>query len=610
MQIYKPSSIKFLIFGVAIITLYFNTKVADPFNTVKLIILLIVSGWLLGHLISSYREHPIKAKTADLSPIVLCVAFILTLTISTFYTDPFIVGLIGDTQRRNGLLQYFGLTIIFLYAARAIEHLSALLIYKVAIFLGLILSTYGLIQIAGKDFVEWNNPYNSMISTLGNPNFASSMLAILTSMAIFSLTIQKFPKLYKILAILVIFTSCAAIVLSESRQGILVLFFSVIFFVSHYFYLNKKRIGIIAISISILLSIFAIMGMLQKGPLASLLYKDSVSVRGYYWRAGVEMLKDKPFTGVGVDRYGAYFKEFREVGYSLKYGFDIGSSNAHNTFIQMFATGGVFVGLTYLLILVYVFRMGIKAAKHATGDQQKVVIGLLSAWIGFQAQSLISIDNIGVSVWGWLLGGSIVALAHRATLNSQFLGNKNSLIENKYLVKINLFQPIVSTLILAPILLLTINLYRVESNFFYLNNFVDSNIPENRQIVMNYANKVFNNKFADPFYKLQSANSIYIMGYKSEASLEVKKLLQEDHRNLDCLRVTAFLEESDNKISEAISTRTSIAKYDPWNAQNYFELAKLYKLSGDLTKVEEMRDKILSFAPNTDIAKNAIEILA
>ena len=610
MQIYKPSSIKFLIFGVAIITLYFNTKVGDPFNTVKLIILLIVSGWLLGHLISSYREHPIKAKTADLSPIVLCVAFLLTLTISTFFTDPFIVGLIGDTQRRNGLLQYFGVTIIFLYASRVIEHLSALLIYKVAIFLGLILSTYGSIQLAGKDFVEWKNPYNSMISTLGNPNFASSMLAILTSIAIFSLTIQKFPKFYKILAILVIFTSCTAIVLSESRQGILVLFFSVIFFVSHYFYLNKKKIGITAISISILLSIFATMGMLQKGPLASLLYKDSVSVRGYYWRAGVGMLMDKPFTGVGVDRYGAYFKQFREAGYSLKYGFDIGSSNAHNTFIQMFATGGVFVGLTYLLILVYVLRMGIRAAKHSTGDQQKVVIGLLSAWIGFQAQSLISIDNIGVSVWGWLLGGSIVALAHRATSNSQSLGNKNRLVENKHLVKINLFQPIVSTLILTPILLLTINLYRVESNFFYLNNFVDSNIPENRQIVMNYANKVFNNKLADPFYKLQSANSIYIMGYKNEASLEVKKLLQEDPRNLDCLRVVAFLEESDNKISEAIATRTRIVIYDPWNAQNYFELAKLYKLSGDLTKVEEMRDKILSFAPDTEIAKNAIEILA
>jgi O-antigen ligase len=610
MQQYKPSSVKFLILGVAIITIYFNTKVADPFNTMKLIILLIVSGWLLGHLISSYRDHPVKAKTADLSPIVLCVAFIITLTISTFFTDPFIVGLIGDTQRRNGLLQYFGVTIIFLYASRVIDHLSALVIYKVAIFLGLILSTYGLIQLAGRDFVKWNNPYNAMISTLGNPNFASSMLAILTSIAIFSLTIQKFPKLYKILAIFVIFNSCTAIILSESRQGILVVFFSIIFFVSHYFYLNKKKIGITAICISIILSALAIMGMLQKGPLVSLLYKDSVSVRGYYWRAGVEMLKDKPFTGIGVDRYGEYFKQFREAGYPLKYGFDINSSNAHNIVIQMFATGGVLVGLTYLLILVYVFRMGLRAAKHADRDQQKVIIGLLSAWIGFQAQSLISIDSIGLSVWGWLLGGSIVALANRVNTNSQSLGNKNQIVNNKSLAQINLFQPIVSTLIMAPILFVTINLYRVESNVFNVNNFAISKIPENKQIVLNYANKVFNNKFADPFLKLQAANSIYIMGYKNEASIVVKKLLQEDPRNLDYLGVIAFLEESDGKIGEAIVTRTKLAKYDPWNAQNYLDLGKLYKLSGDLTKAEEMRDKILSFAPNTEIAENALEILA
>lgn len=610
MQLYKASTVKFLIFGVATITIYFNTKVADPFNTMKLIILLIVSGWLLGHLISSYREHPIKAKSSDLYPIALCVVFVMTLTISTFFTHPLIVGLIGDTQRRNGLLQYFGVTIIFLYASRVIEHLSALIIYKVAIFLGLILSTYGLIQLAGKDFVQWKNPYNAMISTLGNPNFASSMLAILAAIAIFSLTIQKFPKLYKILAILVSSASCTAIILSESRQGILVIFFSIIFFVSHYFYLNKKKIGIMVICISIFLSALAIMGMLQKGPLASLLYKDSVSVRGYYWRAGIEMFKDKPFTGIGVDRYGSYFKQFREAGYSLKYGFDITSSNAHNTFIQMFATAGVFVGLTYLLIVVYVFRMGLRAAKHSKGDQQKVVIGLLSAWIGFQAQSLISIDSIGISVWGWLLGGSIVALANRVNSNSQSFGNKVLLVKNKNLVHINLFQPIVSTLIMIPILFVTINLYRVESDFFNVNNFVNSKIPENKQIVMNYANKVFNNKFTDPYYKVQSANSIYIMGYKKEASLEVKKLLQEDPRNLDYLGVIAFLEVSDNNISDAIITRIKIITYDPWNAQNYLELGKLYKLSGDLTKAAEMKDKILSFAGNTDIAKIAIETLA
>jgi hypothetical protein len=35
----------------------------------------------------------------------------------------------------------------------------------------------------------------------------------------------------------------------------------------------------------------------------------------------------------------------------------------------------------------------------------------------------------------------------------------------------------------------------------------------------------------------------------------------------------------------------------------------LYKLSGDLSKAGEMKDKIISFAANTEIAKNAIELL-
>jgi hypothetical protein len=34
-------------------------------------------------------------------------------------------------------------------------------------------------------------------------------------------------------------------------------------------------------------------------------------------------------------------------------------------------------------------------------------VTIFAAWIGFQAQSLISINVIGLSVWGWVLGGLI-----------------------------------------------------------------------------------------------------------------------------------------------------------------------------------------------------------
>jgi O-antigen ligase len=81
--------------------------------------------------------------------------------------------------------------------------------------------------------------------------------------------------------------------------------------------------------------------MLNQGPLAAILYKESVSIRGYYWKAALKMFFAHPFTGVGVDNYGDYFKQFRAPEYSNTYGFSIGSTSAHNVVLQFFATGGI-----------------------------------------------------------------------------------------------------------------------------------------------------------------------------------------------------------------------------------------------------------------------------
>ena len=334
----SSNSVWFLLWSVAAVTLFLNTDFYDPFNSAKLILLLLVDGWILGHLINSYKENPIYRKSQDFNIAVIVISFLLFLLASTIKTDVFMVALLGETQRRNGFLAYFGLSIIFLYASRSINFSNVLRVYKIGLLTGLVLSTYGLIQISGKDFIKWNNPYNSMISTLGNPNFASALLAVLSLLALYGIFLTELSIIYKLLSIIYIFSALIAIISSDSRQGLLTIFFSLLFYLSIYSYLKNKKIGILVTTLSLLGSVLALLGMLQKGPLESLLYKGSVSVRGYYWRAGIEMFKNSPLTGVGVDRYGANFKDFREVGYPLNYGFEITSSNAHNTIIQLFAT--------------------------------------------------------------------------------------------------------------------------------------------------------------------------------------------------------------------------------------------------------------------------------
>jgi tetratricopeptide (TPR) repeat protein len=44
-----------------------------------------------------------------------------------------------------------------------------------------------------------------------------------------------------------------------------------------------------------------------------------------------------------------------------------------------------------------------------TRNYDPIFVGLSVAWIGYQLQSLISINQIGLAVWGWVLTGALVA---------------------------------------------------------------------------------------------------------------------------------------------------------------------------------------------------------
>lgn len=599
----KSTSNWFSLMGIALITLYVHTEAFDPFNTPKLIILLLLSSWLTGYIFYEIYVMKMQILSRAFVPYLLSITFILALLISFLATDVRIIGLLGDTQRRNGFLQYISVVLVFLYFYANTNFNNAINIYKTAVVVGIVMSGYGVMQISGNDFRKWNNPYNSMISTLGNPNFASALLAILFLLSFFGLFLKEMSKIYKLLAIFVLALSIYAIIKSQSRQGLITIAASLLVFTSAYLFLKNRRKGLVLMLPAGLIATTSILGMLQVGPLTSLLYKPSVSVRGYYWQAATEMFLAKPLTGIGLDRYGAYFKQYRDQEYSLKYGFDITSSNAHNTILQLFSTGGVFVGVTYLTIILFVLIAGIYKLPRLEPSKQKVLLGLICAWIGFQAQSFISIDNIGISVWGWLLAGAILGLSWKdedtiAISGKAPIPKKNNLTFNSFFI-----QRFVSLTFLVPSIIFSYFLAQSEVNAAKVQAFTAPNSSTNKPIVLNFANKVLSNPISDPYYKFISSLSLYDMGYKDEAYEEIGKLLVQDPINLNYLNGLAVLYSIDDQKNLEIEIRKQIATYDPWNAKNYFNLMVIYQDSGDVNSAIEVKTKILSFASNTEIGR-------
>ena len=591
--------IRWIFASLVLITLYFQTNTFDPFNSPKLWLSLFFAAWLVGYIIS-FRKIIFFSKTLQRLFCILFV-FIIFLILATIFSDFKYTSIFGEVQRRNGLLSYLSMALLLSAAAIFVRILHVRKLYVVTYIVASISAFYAVIQTTGNDFIKWNNPYNSVIGTLGNPNFAAALLAI-TGVIVFSSLFTSAFNLYwrtagSFISLLLLFS----IYKSNAKQGILSYIIGTGVFLIIWIWTKNKRLGVIASLTGLTVLVFGILGMLQVGPLEKFLYKPSVSIRGYYWNAGIEMLKANPLFGVGLDRFGAYFKEYRDVNYPLTYGFQITSTNAHNTFIQFFATGGIFLGVLYLILNGYILKRAILALKMTSGNNRLLIAGVFSAWIAYHAQSLISIDNIGISVWGWVLGGTIIGLSISATTPPEEEKRFFQVKQNH----VNLERFLISAITTFMAVTLIIFLARGELNAYKSTYSFDLQDSQIKSIYKDLNTNAINTPLIDPFYSLTAAMNLVQAGFINEGLTEVEKISRNDPRNLDALNSLAAIYEQTNIINKAIITREKITLLDPWNAANYLLLGKDYKSQDDLVKSKMILDKILSFASSDKIADQA-----
>jgi len=584
-----------LLATILVTTIYFKVDVIEPFNSPKMWILILAASWILGWVAIQFNTitgNPILAKFA-----LLLTLFLLSMTVAGLNSADFNKALFGEFQRRNGLLTYFSLVVVALTAAMVIRISNFNSTLVLILITSATVGVYGMCQHFGIDFVDWVNNYNAIIGTLGNPNFAAALMAVLAILVFKPVLDLKARKSYRFFCLTIISLLLLTIFLSKARQGLISFGVGFFLLLSILIIKHKKAIGVIFSGSGILFGIFAVLGMLQIGPLTYWFYKPSVSVRGYYWRAGLEMLQSSPFFGIGIDNYGNYFKQFREVNYSLSYGMEITSSNAHNTPIQFFATGGYPLGLTYLALLIFIFYVSVKGIKASIGNDLLIRSSVFSAWVAFQAQSLISIDNIGLAIWGFFLSGVLIGI-------NLPIQNDSSVRNLQIQRQINsgarsILQPIISLVILIPALTLVIYINKSENLLLMVRSAINPSIQENNLAVKEITEVLIDRKFIDEISKVELANHVGRSGYADLAIKILNSVNQKDPRNFDALNYLAFIYEDSKQFGPAIDNRIEIAKLDPWNTDNLLQLGRDYKAIGDFSKMNEVLKLIESFASNT-----------
>ena len=603
-------AMNWLLIGGSLVSTFLWATLEDPFNAPKSWILYCVGFWLAGWVGFQVRRR--WSQKIDRQVFILAGSLALTFIAAFLATDVKLQGLFGDYARRTGLISYLSL-ILFFTAASMLFSLSTIALFdRVTLVVGFIVGFYGFIQHFKVDFIKWNNPYNSVLSTLGNPDFAAAVMAIFLVLA-FGLVINSSKsKMVRIWSALNVLLLLVTILFSQVRQGLLAGAAGIAVIVYIWLHQRKKIVAYGFAGFGLVVGALGLVGMLNQGPLKSLFYKASVTYRGDYWRAGIRMFKSHPLFGVGLDRYGAYFRQYRDATQALRRGPGTISNAAHDVPIQLAATGGIFVLIAFLALTLFMAWRGITALRSATGINQIVIATFFGAWITYEAQSLISIDNVGIAIWGWILGGIVVALSRPtkveetlAPVNAKPLRSKKQSIKQSTKISSgSAAQPLVSGLLFTLAFAICIPMFLSDAALKTSRGYAaptSANLSAYLQIVR----KPLGYGFQDTHAKESVAILLAQANQLPEAKTNLLAVLARDPRGFDALNTLALIEEANKNFGEAASNRQKMSALDPWNYQNLLQLGEDLKQSGDKAGAKAIIGRIDAFAAQTSEALTA-----
>jgi hypothetical protein len=260
-----------------------------------------------------------------------------------------------------------------------------------------------------------------------------------------------------------------------------------------------------------------------------------------------------PVFGVGSDRYGAYFRQYRDTTQVLRRGPELVSNAAHSVPIQLASTGGIFVLFTFIALTGFIFWRGVTVLRTSTGSNQITVATIFAAWLAYEAQSFISIDNLAIAVWGYILGGAVVGIS----LTPSLPNNKQG--------KASLLQPLFSSILALTIFAISVLFLQAE---MAMRSSSSLPLPQSSSQIKEFeaaAKKPLSYVFQEPTFSIRVAANLAQAHDFQGAEEILQKTINSDPRSFDALELQARIYEYQQRWSKAVQLRHKMVALDPYN---------------------------------------------
>ncbi len=376
---------------------------ADQFDMGKLVFLYwIVASLLLVSLVASRETNWIfRLDTLNIAVFAL-LAFSLISTLASVHSP---TSFFGGYQRYEGWLTLLCLIILFQFArgrSRGERRWAELGITASIV----LVSIYGVMQRFNLDPVTWSEkvkPFGERVfSTIGNPVMLGGFL-VLTLPICLGIIIRE-NKFARILGIVGWVLGLICLYFTESEGawfGFWIGILTLVLFVGCRPKARFRWIRWVSVSLFILTCLWVSGLYFTRNPL---LFSSTGQIRMEFYKGAARIFLAKPLFGSGPDTLRLAFPQFKSLMFAKEWGGrNILPARAHNLFMEVLATYGIFAFFSLMLVISLATAYGYRQIRQ---DQESVMNPfILSGVIGYLAYLMTGLTEISVSPTWWVLMG-------------------------------------------------------------------------------------------------------------------------------------------------------------------------------------------------------------
>lgn len=385
-------------------------SVLDFFYYPKYLALLVVVSILLVMVALNAKMIGLLFRWDWINRLVLI--YFLLLTLSLFFSHDLQLSLGGQFLRYDGYVTQILYLFLFLFA-RLIKKIPAWFIDGIVLG-STILAFYALLQANGLEIftrdltrMHWIVPF----ATFGNPNFFGAYLVLILPWHLYLILFKH--KLYAYFTYGLVFY---VLLINMTRSAWIGFIATLVFagsvqFIFKHPFKKKALLSVVFISVALILfhNIFSNQALVGRFLSISSDFNALVKQQGnidalgsfrlFIWVRVIEIIKDYPFFGVGIENLHIIFMERFNQDSIAMFGRVLIADKAHNEYLHLAVTSGIPSLIAYLAFLV---KCAFDNYKHLKDPMTFI---FASAIFGYCTQAFFNISVVSVAYIFWIYLG-------------------------------------------------------------------------------------------------------------------------------------------------------------------------------------------------------------